>query len=378
MKERLPNETRVALLPEQVALLTEAGFDVLVETGAGDGSGYKDDAYRHVGAQIVSTDEAWEGSRLIVKLFAPSVGEYHRLHRRIAIGGFLHAEGRKPLVEALKESGCTAYAYEYFRTQDGIFPMAVPLSEISGQMAIIYGAYFLQTQFGGRGVLLPAVSGAERARVLVIGYGNAGAAAAKLAASMGAKVVVLGTHRERLRHFKSLMPPDTECYLNTPEVLEREVLQADLVVGTILISTFDTPEMIGDDLVRRMKAGTMIVDVTCGHGPGYLPSFDRFTTHKDPVYLKHGVVHCKVDILPAGVPLSAGQANSVVIAPYLLRLAQSIYDPERPDLTSAAGKIVENGEVVHPEIARNMKMIDAVESGRDGFAATGYTRGWSA
>jgi alanine dehydrogenase len=361
LKERLPNETRVVLLPEQVALFTAAGIEVLIESGAGVGAGCPDAAYQAVSARIVSVDEAWAGSSLILKLFAPSPAEYERLNQGTSIGGFLHAEGRKPLVEALKKQRCTAYAYEYFRTPDGIFPMAVPLSEISGQMAVIYGAYYLQAQFGGRGVLLPATPGAVPARVLVIGYGNAGTGAARLAASMGARVVVLGTHREKLRHFQALMPPGTECYLNTPEVLEREVLKADLVIGTILISTFDTPPMIEEALVRRMKPGSMIVDVTCGHGRGYLPSFDRFTTHRDPVYIKHGVLHCKIDILPAGVPLSAGQANSAVIAPYLLRMAESLFDPSRPDPTSAAGKIIENGRVVHPEIARNMVMIDALE-----------------
>lgn len=361
LKERLPNETRVVLLPEQVGQFVAADIAVLVEAGAGEGCGYPDEAYRKVGARIVSTDEAWAQSNLILKLFAPSESEYERLTARISIGGFLHAEGRKPLVEALKRSGCTAYAYEYFRTADGIFPMAVPLSEISGQMAVIYASYFLQSHFGGRGILIPAVPGVEAARVLVIGYGNAGSAAAKLAAAMGAKVVVLGTHREKLRHFQALLPPGMECYLNTPETLEREVLKADLVIGAILISTFDTPPMIDEALVRRMKRGAMIVDVTCGHGRGYLPSFDRCTTHKDPVYVRNGILHCKIDILPAGVPLSAGQANSVVIAPYLVRMAESVFDAGRPDVTSAAGKIVAGGQVTHAEIERNMKMIDALQ-----------------
>ena len=362
IKETLPNETRVVLLPPQVEQFTEAGFDVFVEAGVGEGSGYPDQAYERVGASVVSTDQAWQASSVILKLFAPSPTEYGRLHPGLTIGGFLHAEGRKPLVEALREQGCTAYAYEYFRTSDGIFPMAVPLSEISGQMAVIYGSYFLQKQFGGRGVLVSAVPGAVPARVLVIGYGNAGAAAAKLAASMGARVTVLGTHREKLRHFAMLSPVGVECYLNSPTLLEREVLRADLVIGAILISTFDTPEMIPESLVKRMKTGSVIVDVTCGHGRGYLPSFDRFTSHKDPTYVKHGVVHCKIDILPAGVPLSAAQANSEVIAPYLLRFAESRCDPTQCDPTSEAGRIVDGGEIVHPEIARNMVMIEQLEA----------------
>ena len=358
LRETLPNETRVVLLPGDVARFSAAGFDVFFETTAGERAGYRDQEYAKVGARIVSTDEAWSAGELLLKLFAPSPPEYGRLHPGKSIGGFLHAEGRKPLVDALCETGCTAYAYEFFRTPDGIFPMAVPLSEISGQMAILFAAYHLQTQFGGRGVLLPAVPHATPARVLVIGYGNAGGAAARLAALMGAKVVVLGTQRERLRHFQALMPPGVECYLNTKEVIVREVLKADVVVGAILISTFDTPAMVEESLVKRMKPGSVIVDVTCGHGPGYMPSFDRFTTHKNPVYIKHGVIHCKIDILPAGVPLTATEANSAVIAPYLLQLAESIRDPARPDPTSAAGKIIEGGRVVHPEIARNMAMIE--------------------
>ena len=359
LKETLPNETRVALLPTQVALFTAAGFQVYVETGAGAGSDCPDEAYSNVGCTIVSTNEAWERSPLIIKLFAPSPVEYHRLHRGLAIGGFLHAEGRKPLVDALKQSLCTAYAYEYFRTREGIFPMAVPLSEITGQMAVIYGAYFLQAHTGGRGVLLSKVLGTDPARVLVIGYGNAGAAAVKLAASMGAHVVVLGSNKERLRHFQALMPEGIECYVNSSNVLAREVQRADLIIGAILISTFDTPAMIDERLVKTMKPGSMIVDVTCGHGSGYLPTFDRFTTHRDPVYVRHGVIHCKIDILPAGVPFTACQANSSVIAPYLLGLAEAANDPSREDFTSSQGKIVERGEITHSEIARNMVMIES-------------------
>jgi alanine dehydrogenase len=195
--------------------------------------------------------------------------------------------------------------------------------------------------------------------VLVIGYGNVGGAAARTAHALGAQVTVLGTNPERLRRFQATLPGVT-CRLNSREMLEREVPAADLVIGAILISTYDTEPMIGEDLVSRMRPGSVIVDVTAGYGAGYLPTFDRLTTLPDPVYERFGVLHCKIDAFPAAVPRTATRAVGPVIVPYLIALGRAIYDGT-PDPVSAAGRITAAGQITHPEVERHMRMLAGSE-----------------
>ena len=244
---------------------------------------------------------------------------------------------------------------------DGIFPLSVASSEIAGKLAILHGAYYLQRHFGGAGILLAGVVGLKPPKVLVIGHGNAGGAAARLAATLGANVVVLGTNRERLRRFQATVPSSVTCYVNSPEVLARELPEADLVIGAILISTYDTPPIIDEDLVKCMKKGAVIVDITCGYGTGYLPTGDQFTSFGHPVTERHGVLHCKIKNLPAAVPVTTNEAVSTLITPYLIALGNAIFDDGIYDPVSVSGKIVEHGIIVHPEVERNMKMIDALE-----------------
>lgn len=260
------------------------------------------------------------------------------------------------MIAARESFEIVSYSFEFFRTPDGIFPLSVPSSEVSGKLAVLYGAYHLQKHLGGRGVLLADVVGVERPRVLVIGHGNAGGAAARLAHALGADVVVLGTNRERLRRFQAGVPSTVECHLNSPEILAREVPRSDLVIGAILISSYDTEAMIDEGLVRHMRPGSVIVDVTCGYGSGYLPTFDRETTHLAPVYERFGVLHCKIDALPSSVPVTVARAVAPVRAPYLIALGRAIFEGIE-DPVSEAGKITEKGRVVHPEVKRHMDML---------------------
>lgn len=362
LKETRVGERRVIVTPPDVAAFRDAGFEILVETGAGRGAGHEDADYEGYGATVVSTREAWTGSDLVVKYKAPGPAEYELLRPGLHVASFMHAEGNGVLIDALVGSGVTAYALEFFRAASGIFPLAVPDSETSGKLAVLYGAYHLQSHLGGRGVLLASTPGARPARVLVIGYGNAGAAAARTAAALGAEVVVLGTNRERLRRFQASMPPSVTCLLNSPETLERELPTVDLVVGAILISTYDTEPIIDERLVRTMRPGSMIVDVTVGYGAGYLPTFDHQSVHEDPVYERFGVLHCKIDPMPASVPVSESQAVGGLVAPYLVELGRAVYG-EQEDPTSAAGRIVADGHVVHPELERHIALRAAMGDG---------------
>ncbi|HKR50418.1 MAG TPA: NAD(P)-dependent oxidoreductase [Pseudonocardiaceae bacterium] len=352
LKETRAGEKRVIILPDQVREFAEAGFIVLVEESAGINTGAGNDEYERAGAKIVSTQSAWQDSDFVLKYKAPGEAEYQYLRPGLQLGAFFHAEGNLALTRALLSTRTTSYAYEFFCTPEGIFPLAVPDSEISGKLAILYAAYHLQSHLGGRGLLLAYVPGVPRPRVVVIGYGNAGAAAARTAHDLGADVVVLGTNRERLRRFQALMP-GVRCVHNTPAVLEREVLRADVVVGAILVSTYDTPPMIDEDLVRRMRPGAMIVDVTVGYGSGYLPTFDRQTTHVEPVYERFGVLHCKIDAMPGSVPLTASRAVSPLITPYLIELGNAIYGGA-PSPTATAGMITKDSEATHHEVTRHL------------------------
>lgn len=353
LREKGAGEIRVIATPREIARFVAEGFSVAVEKGAGIGVGIADADYASAGAVMLDTEEAWGFGNFIVKYKPPTDQEFGYLNSEKTICAVFHAEGNKDLVRRLMESKCTAYSYEFFRTPDGIFPLSVASSEIAGKVAVIYGAYHLQTHLGGSGKLLASVVNAAPLNVLVIGYGNSGGAAARLAAAMGARVTVLGTSRERLRAFQATMPNDVRCLLNDPVVLEREILAADLVIGAILISTFDTPAMVPESLVKKMKPGSMIVDVTAGYYSGYLPSFDRNTTFQFPVYERFGVLHCKIDVLPLAYARTTVEAMSQHLAPYIARLAQRVYDESHNDLVSDAGKIVSAGEITHPEVKRH-------------------------
>ncbi len=206
LRETRHGERRVILKPTHVRLFHEAGFRVLVEHDAGTGLEISDQEYEHAGAQIVSTDTAWTAGPLVLKYKAPLPPEFGYFGPNLHLGAYLHAEGNPALTMALCRAGVTAYSYELFRAPDGIFPMSMASSEIAGKLAVLYGAYHLQSHLGGAGVLLASVPGIRPPKVVVIGYGNVGGAAVRLAAAVGAEVVVLGTNPARLRRFAATVP----------------------------------------------------------------------------------------------------------------------------------------------------------------------------
>lgn len=324
-----------------------------VEENAGLDVGVSDDMYRESGAIIVPTAEAWSVSNFVLKYKPPTREEFGFLREDMHLGAIFHAEGDPDLIAALCASGVTAYTYEFFRTADGIFPLAMAGGEIAGKMSVIYAAYHLQRHFGGRGVLLADIVGAPAAKVLVIGYGNVGGAAIRLALAMGAEVTVVGTNRERLRKFQMEVGGAVRTVVYSRDALARELPDTDLVIGAINISTYDTPTMLGEDLLRLMRPGSMIIDVTCGYGAGYLPTFDRPTTFEDPVYLKQGVLHCKIDKLPAAVPVTTTEAYTALAEPYLIVLGNSIFQGVE-DPISGFGKIIDHGAIVHPVVQEHM------------------------
>jgi len=359
LKEQRSGEKRVILLPDAVKEFSNRGFRVLVEADAGLLAGYDDQAYERAGATIVDRHSAWSASNVVFKYKAPTPEEYEYFRPDLHLASFMHAEGNLPMVDAMCRSGVAAYALEFFCTARGECPVPTSDNEISGKLAILLAAYHLQSHMGGSGVLLSDVPGSPRPKVVVVGYGNAGGAAARLAASMGAEVTVFGTRWEGLRKFMASVPANVHCFLNEPKAFELAVLEADVIVGAILISTYDTPPMLSEDLVRRMKKGSVIVDVTCGYGAGYMPSFTDLTTYDAPFYVRHGILHCKIDAMPASVPLTAATATSANVWRYLLAMAEDIHNGA-PDPTSRNGCIVAEGKIVHAEVLRHVAMTEGV------------------
>lgn len=318
-------------------------------------SGYNDESYKNVGMEIVDRNTAWRESTLILKYKAPDVSEYKYFQKGKCLACYMHAEGNLKLTEAMRASHMSAYALEFFKTNRDEYPVPVSDNEISGKLAILVAAYYLQSHMGGSGILLSSVTGAPKAKVVVIGYGNVGGAAANLAASMGAEVSVFGTRWESLRRFESLMPPNVKCYINETTLLNKKIIEADVVIGAILISTYDTPPMVTESTVRQMKAGSVIVDVTCGYGVGYMPTFESLTTHDNPLYSRFGVQHCKIDAMPSSVPITASHATSANVWRYILALANDIFHKEESSI-SRRGCLLTNGKIMHSELSRHIAM----------------------
>ena len=349
LRERRPGELRVLLLPCDAARLCEI-CDLHVETGAGRGLGIPDDAYARAGARITSSKDAWESADFLLKLKAPTLAEVRCIRRGASIAALFHAEGTPDVVAELLARGITAYSFEYFQDDNGIFPLMAATSEIAGQMAVIYAAYHLQSHLDGSGVSLPACTYAPAARVAVIGYGNAGRAAARTALALGAEVTVYTRHQA----------PDGEPRAGSSPTFrpltERDaadgLAQSDVIIGALRISTFDTPAIVTADIVRRMRGGSVIVDVTAGFGAGYIQTSAEVTSLNAPYRVAGGVKHIKIRTLPLGVHRTAAAQISQMYAPAICRLIASLQgQPEDP--AGQRGKIIAAGRILNPQVRRH-------------------------
>ena len=361
IKEVLKGEKRVILLPEHVKKFKENGFDIYVESNAGEALGYDNTAYTNEGAEVVDTDTAWRCSDFVLKYKGPAESEYKYFRKDLTLSAIFHAEGNKTLIEQMCDAGITAYSYEFFRIDDDIFPLAVPGGEIAGKVGFIHASYLLQSQFNGSGVFLADVIGAKKPKVVVIGYGNVGNAVIRMAANLGNEVVVFGTNAQKLRKYASTLDSNVKCLVLNKKDLINELKDADAVFGAILISTYDTEAIIDEDMLSVMKKGSIIVDITCGYGPGYLPTFKQPTSLTQPVYEYEGILHCKIDNLPAAYPMTTTKAYLNNAMPYILNLANSHYDKDIKDTVSENGKIIDNGKIVHPVISQHMRFYEEQE-----------------
>ncbi len=320
-KEIKSQENRVAMTPGGAAVLTGAGHRVIVQAGAGEGSGFADSDYQAAGAEIVpGAEDVFAQADMIVKVKEPLPPEYPLFREGQILFTYLHLAPERELTAQLLAKRIVGIAYETIELPDGSLPLLTPMSEIAGRMAIQVGAQFLEKPKGGRGVLLGGVPGVAPARVAIIGGGTVGTNAAKMAVGMGAQVTILDKSLPRLRYLDDIFGGRVQTLVSNSYTIKEAVAEADLVVGGVLIAGAKAPKLVTEDMVKGMQAGSVIVDVAIDQG-GCVETIDRVTTHADPVYIKHGVVHYAVANMPGAVPRTSTIALTNATLPYTLELA---------------------------------------------------------
>jgi alanine dehydrogenase len=350
-------EYRVALTPAGVTELVRAGHTVLVERGAGEGSSIPDADLVAAGARIVPTaDDVWGAADLLLKVKEPVAEEYSRLRADQTLFTYLHLAASKECTDALVTSGTTAIAYETVQTADGALPLLAPMSEVAGRMAPQVGAHSLERAHGGRGVLLGGVSGVYAAKVVVIGAGVSGMNAAAIALGMQAEVVVLDKDIDKLRAADRIYQGHLQTVASNAYELERAVLDADLVIGAVLVPGAKAPTLVSNELVSRMKPGSVLVDIAVDQGGCFEDT--RPTTHDEPTFRVHRSVFYCVANMPGAVPNTSTHALTNVTLPYVMALAnEGTAAAVHADRALAHGVNVVAGQVVLPEVAAAHSMI---------------------
>ncbi len=349
-KEIKNNEFRVAITPAGVREFVNHGHSVFIETGAGLGSAITDEDYKKVGATILaSADEVWDKSELVLKVKEPIAAEYSRMRKGQTLFTYLHLAASKECTEALIECDITAIAYETVEV-NGALPLLAPMSEVAGRMAAQVGAAALQRSNGGRGVLLGGVPGVRPGRVLVLGGGIAGLAAATIAQGMRADVTVVDLNQKRLCEIDQIFDGTIKTLMSSAHAIEEEALQADLVIGAVLIHGARAPKLISNDLVKRMKAGSVLVDVAIDQGGCFEDS--RPTTHAEPTFKVHDSIFYCVANMPGAVPFTSTYALSNATLKYAIALADLGWrEALRQDSGLALGLNIHEGKIYYQAVA---------------------------
>lgn len=344
------DEQRVALTPDGARELVGQGMEVRVQAGAGLGAGFRDEDYHASGARLVSREEAW-AAHLVVKVKEPQPEEFALLRPDLVLFTYLHLAAYPQVGRALLDAGTTALAYETVQLDDGSLPLLAPMSEVAGRLAAQVGARLLEKPQGGRGVLIGGCTGVRPARVVVLGAGTVGWNAARLAAAMDAEVFLLDRAPQRLRELEANRHGRLVSLVSSGSLIERLVPSADLLIGAVLLAGGRAPTLVSEELVQRMRPGSVIVDVAIDQGGCIATS--RETSHTDPVFTLHGVQHYAVGNMPGAVPFTSTEALVSVTLPYIQVMAgrgliEAVTD--RPELLSGLNTV--DGAVCHPGVAR--------------------------
>ena len=353
-KEIKNNENRVALTPAGVVSFTKAGHKVIIEKDAGLGSGFVNEAYSEAGAQIIeSASLVWSQADMIMKVKEPLESEYGYFRPGLILFTYLHLAAEPALAKALTEKGVIAIAYETVEVNRTL-PLLTPMSEVAGRMAAQIGAQFLQKTNGGLGILLSGVPGVNRGKVTIIGGGIVGTNAAKMAIGLGADVTIIDLNAERLRQLDDIFGTQIKTLMSNPFNIAEAVKEADLVIGAVLIPGAKAPKLVTEEMVKSMKPGAVIVDVAIDQG-GIFETSDHVTTHDDPIYVKHGVVHYSVANMPGAVPRTSTIALTNVTVPYALQIAnKGVFKAIVDNPHLKPGVNTANGEVTYEAVARDL------------------------
>lgn len=322
-KEIKNNENRIALTPGGVHALVDNGHEVIVEKGAGLGSYFTDDDYIEVGARIGSVEEAWNVD-MVMKVKEPLEPEFKYFKEGLILFTYLHLAPEPALTKALLDNKVVGIAYETVQLPTGGLPLLSPMSEVAGRMATQIGAQFLQKIHGGKGILLAGVPGVQKGRVTIIGGGQAGTNAAKMAVGLGAEVTILDLSPVRLQQLDDLFGNQVQTLMSTPLNIADSVRESDLVIGAVLIPGAKAPKLVTEEMIKSMSPGSVVIDIAIDQG-GIFETSDRITTHDDPTFVKHDVVHYLVANMPGAVPRTSTMALSNATIPYAIQIANKGY-----------------------------------------------------
>lgn len=351
LREVKADENRVALTPAGVEAFRDRGHDVLVESSAGAGSGFTDEAYVEAGGQLRQDAGAvWKEAEMVLKVKEPQPEEWPQIRRGQIVFTYFHFAASEALTRAMVEAGAVAIAYETITDEAGRLPLLTPMSEVAGRMAIQEGGKYLEKAHGGRGILLGGVPGVPPATVVVLGAGVVGMNATKMAAGLGSLVYVLDINLDRLRYYSDVMPSNVITMMSNKANLRRALADADLVVSSVLIPGGKAPKLIQRETLKFMKKGAVIVDVAIDQGGSTETS--RPTTHHDPIYTVDGVVHYCVTNMPGAMPMTSTLALTNATMPYALELANRGYaEAIRRHKGIASGANIVHGTICHRGVA---------------------------
>jgi alanine dehydrogenase len=356
-KEIKNNENRVALTPAGTEALCAAGHTVLVENEAGVGSGFTNESYQKAGAKIISDKKnLFDSADMIIKVKEPLESEYGLFHENQILFTYLHLAPEPELTKALLANKVVGIAYETIEGPNRSLPLLSPMSEVAGRMAVQIGAQYLEKQNGGKGILLGGVPGVEPAQVVIVGGGIVGTNAAKIAVGMGARVTVLDRSAERLNYLDDLFRGQVVTIMSNSYNIGCWVRKADLLIGAVLLPGAKAPKLVTEDMVKGMTPGSVIVDVAIDQG-GSVETIDRVTTHSDPTYVKHGVVHYSVANMPGAVARTSTMALTNATLDYALQIANKGYlQAVKENEGLAKGVNVIAGKVTYKAVADSLNL----------------------
>ena len=357
VKELKEGETRVSITPDVASMLTSVGLSIIMETKAGEKSGFSDEDYIEAGVKVVnSAKEVWDSTKIMVKVKEPQPSEFQYFRADLVIFSYLHLAVEEKLTKELLKNKVTAIASESVETSDGRLPLLAPMSEVAGRVAVQIGASLLQTQNGGSGVLLSGVPGVQPGKVIIVGAGVVGYNAAQVAIGMGADVSIFDIDQNQLVKIDGIYGTSIKTHYCNPARIEQEIPKADLLITSVLIHSNLAPKIIPESVVKKMKKGSVIVDVAIDQG-GNVETVDRITTIENPVYEKYGILHCAIPNIPSMVPKTSSYAYSYAMYPYLKALGEvGIIEAIKENQDLSNGVNTFNGEITNPNVAQSLNL----------------------